>query len=293
MVACTPLWGIGIDTALCVLFSFIVVVWFGVCLVATKRGPWGRARGMWFAWLAALGPCIFAILFFFPMQARGREAPRRAQCACNLRQIRAALENYFQKHGCYPPAYTVDKQGKRLHSWRVLLLPFLDNESLYNRIHLDEPWDSPQNQAVLGSPAEPGRDLRYGLPCYRCPSDWENEKETNYVMIVGPGTISDGRGSTRPTEITDREDRTICVVEVAGTGIAWYEPRDLLLDEMTFRINDRDREGISSRHPGMAHVLLCDGRVMVVGDSTDPQLIRGMITINGGEDVSEFFKERE
>ena len=63
------------------------------------------------------------------------------------------MNNYEAQHGCFPPAYSVDKDGRPLHSWRVLLLPYLDEEELYKQLRLDEPWDSPHNKAVFDATA--------------------------------------------------------------------------------------------------------------------------------------------
>lgn len=69
----------------------------------------------------------------------GRDAARRVMCKDNLHQIGIALHNYHEQHGSFPPAYTTDQNGKPLHSWRVLLLPYLDRPNLYQQIRLDEP----------------------------------------------------------------------------------------------------------------------------------------------------------
>jgi prepilin-type processing-associated H-X9-DG protein len=70
----------------------------------------------------------------------------------------------------------------------------------------------------------------------------------------------------------------------------WYEPRDLRVDEMSFRINDPEYIGIASRHPGGVDVAFADGGVRFLPDDTDPVAVEAMTTINGGEDVSEVLK---
>jgi len=87
-------------------------------------------------------------------------------------------------------------------------------------------------------------------------------------------------------DIPDGPGYTVCVVEVTGLGVRWYEPGDLDAEQMSYRINDPDRWGICSRHPGGAQVAMCDGSVRLLPDSTDPELVKGASTINGGEDVS-------
>ena len=86
-----------------------------------------------------------AVVLFFPPQRMAREAARRTQCKNNLKQIGLALHNYHDEYGAFPPAYTVDADGKPLHSWRTLLLPYLDQRPLYATIDLTKAWDDPAN----------------------------------------------------------------------------------------------------------------------------------------------------
>ena len=100
----------------------------------------------------------------FPAVGAAREAARRAQCTNNLKQIGLAMHNYVAAHNnAFPAPALPGKDGKPALSWRVALLPYLEQQSLYDRFHLDEPWDSPHNKALIKEmPAvftcpEPGR----------------------------------------------------------------------------------------------------------------------------------------
>jgi len=74
-----------------------------------------------------------------------REAALRAQCTNNEKQIALAIHNYISRHQTtFPPAYRTGKAGKPLLSWRVLILPFLEEGAIYKEFHLDEPWESPE-----------------------------------------------------------------------------------------------------------------------------------------------------
>ena len=72
----------------------------------------------------------------------------RPQRAAYLK-IATGVNAYRKKHHTMPPAYLADKQGKPLLSWRVALLPYLGQQDLYKRFHLDEPWDSPHNRQLI------------------------------------------------------------------------------------------------------------------------------------------------
>ncbi|MFH1269123.1 MAG: DUF1559 domain-containing protein [Planctomycetota bacterium] len=112
--------------------------------------------------------------------AAGRAATR-TQCSNNLRQIGIAMLNYHDTYGSYPPAYIPDEKGQPKHSWRVLLLPFLEQQTLYDQYDFDRPWDSPENAALGNLMPE----------AYRCPSDTLSAfSETSFAMIVGPAKRS-------------------------------------------------------------------------------------------------------
>ena len=150
---------------------------------------------------------------------------RRTTCLGNLKQIATALLDYRKANGCFPPAYIADKNGKPMHSWRVLILPYL-NSNLYKTYDFSEPWDGPHNKKLL--------IMRPGL--YDCPSEYydypASASQTNYVAIVGPNAAWPGETS-RKTSLVDsagNESNTIMLVEVSNSDIAWTEPRDLSID---------------------------------------------------------------
>jgi len=236
---------------------------------------------------AAFGICLLCALItvwaMLPASGVAREAPTRSQCMNNLKQILLAMHNYHDKYGCFPPAHTVDATGRPLHSWRVLVLPFLEHQALYDSIRLDEPYDSPHNRAVFDA-VESGNERPRSMPdVFWCPSDRKNHTETNYVMVVGPHTISNAPKCVRLKDIADGASNTIAVVETYDSGIRWYEPRDLSAEQMSFKINDPEYVGIGSRHPGGANVALCDAAVRFLEETLDPEVVRALTTINGGE----------
>ena len=96
---------------------------------------------------------IIAVLIalLLPAVQAAREAARRSQCVNNLKQIGLAMHNYHAQQNKFPGAAITNKQGKPLLSWRVAILPLLDQQGLYEKFKLDEPWDSPHNRALLTS----------------------------------------------------------------------------------------------------------------------------------------------
>ena len=285
----------GTQINLVVLFLFLAFV---VALLLrsdwTLRTAEGHPRSAWLVvpyrvvkasllivLLASMGWALYGIITIDE-----REVARRYQCRNRLKGIGLALHNYHDTYGCLPPAYVADAEGRPMHSWRVLLLDFVDR-GLYARFRLDEPWDSPHNISLLDETSD--------YSPFACPSDRRNPgTETNYVMIVGPELLSAGTNCIMTfDEISDRTSKTIAVVEVVGSGIQWTEPRDLRAEEINFRINDLERLGIGSRHRRGTNVLLCDGSVHFVHETTDPELVRAMTTIAGGEIVPESVRDLE
>lgn len=189
-------------------------------------------------------------------------------CVNNMKQIGLALHNYHSAYKCFPPAFIPDEQGRPMHSWRVLILPFLEQKPLYDQYRMDEPWNSPHNSA-----------LETLMPdIYQCPSSHIlGAATTGYVMAVGPNAFSTGPGARQVGDIADGLSSTIAVVEMEDSGINWMEPLD-------WDTTSSDRPG--SYHPHVFNALLADGSVLGVEQDVDPELLKAMTTIDGGEDVN-------
>lgn len=130
--------------------------------------------------LALVGIVLLGIALLLPSVRSAREPARRNICLNNLKQIGIALSNYEAAHGSYPPAYTVDANGRPLHSWRTLILPHMEQKPLYDRIDLTKPWDDPANSLAYNTIPD----------VYCCPSDptdnAEKRRFTNYLAVVTP-----------------------------------------------------------------------------------------------------------
>ena len=150
-----------------------------------------------------------------------REAAMRSVCINNEKQIALAVHNYLSLHkNTFPPAYTTDKAGKPLLSWRVLILPFLEQDALFKEFHLDEPWDSEHNRTLIAKMPD----------VYRCPMENElaaREGKTRYVAPRGPGTIFRGAEPVKINEITDGTSNTIMFIEANDEhAVTWTKPDD-------------------------------------------------------------------
>ena len=165
------------------------------------------------------GLAIIAVLvsLMMPAQRVARGSARRAQCMGNLKSIGLALRNYHDVYAAFPPAYTVDADGRRLHSWRTLLLPFLDGQSIYKKIDLSKPWNDPANAEAYSSRWKP----------LRCPDADCPENHTTYLAIVAPDGCMRPGASAKLSESTDNHDETLLVIEVPSAhAVHWMAPMD-------------------------------------------------------------------
>jgi prepilin-type processing-associated H-X9-DG protein len=252
-----------------------------------------RSRAMWSRrWALGCSGCVWptvgvflfllvVIALLLPAVNTPREAMRRSRCVNNLKTIGFAMNSYHVKYGVYPPAYTVDKRGRRMHSWRALLLEFIDPD-LYARYDFGSPWNSPRNLEVAAMMKKDGP--------YYCPSVIPRDSQnTSYVMLVGRTAFSAGPSGRKLEEITDEHSNTIAVGEMSPSGIPWTAPYDLDFSEMTFRINDRDQPGLRSCHSNGVNVLFADGHVAWLHPwHEDAEMcLKDLVTINGGEKIDE------
>jgi prepilin-type processing-associated H-X9-DG protein len=165
-----------------------------------------------------------------------------------------------------------------MHSWRVLILPFMEQHQLYGLYRFDEPWDGPNNSKLH----------KYGLPYNKCAADdptgpEKSDTETSYLVVVGPQTAFPGDICTALSDITDDKGNTILVVEVQNSGIHWMEPRDLHVTQMARRINAAKGQGISSKHRGGANVLMADDSVQFLNAELTAGEIQSLLSIAGKE----------
>ena len=222
--------------------------------------------------------CVFGLIAALGSGVgTSREAARRAQCSCNFCGILLAMHNYHSTYNALPPAYVADASGRPMHSWRVLILPFIDQSALYNLYDFSEPWDGPNNVKLLNSMPQN----------FACPSRFSNLTNlTSYVAVTGPGTIFPGATSTRLDDVTDGTSNTLMVVEIDNVKVPWTAPIDLDVRTMSFRINDPKRPAISSKHPGGAHLGFVNGRTRWAKDSVTATNLKALLTIGGGEGIT-------
>jgi hypothetical protein len=229
----------------------------------------GVVIGVVLAAVLLMGGVLAALLV--PAVTQAREAARRAECKNNLKQIGLALHNYHDVYKTFPPAYIADENGKPLYSWRVLILPFIGQQPLYEQFDKSKAWDDPVNQFALHNMP----------PVFGCPSDPNQPNTTtNYAAVFGENCVFSGPVGIPLREITDGSSNTLIVGEVTGANIPWTAPMDV---EIAAHPTVGDPQGFSSHHPGGAQFLGADGAVHFVSETIDPGTLTLLFERNDGQ----------
>ncbi|MGV3484713.1 MAG: DUF1559 domain-containing protein [Planctomycetaceae bacterium] len=210
------------------------------------------------------GGILAALLL--PAVTVARQSARQMQSKGHLKQIALALHNYHDVYGSLPPAYTTDANGNPLHSWRVLLLPYLEERPLYDRFDLTQPWDSPANRALAQPMPEVYQSPLYGQP---------GSDQTHYLTVRDPRSAFPDSSGVRFDDLTDGIANTLVVAELANKTVIWTQPDDAQPADLYTAINAPESTGVV--------VVLADGSVSVLSPSTPQDDLDAMMTRNGGE----------
>ncbi|MFN0020520.1 MAG: DUF1559 domain-containing protein, partial [Pirellulaceae bacterium] len=214
-----------------------------------------------------------------PAVVAARGAAARAQSTNNLKQIMLAMHNYHDTYRHFPAAYGMKKDGTKLLSWRVYLLPFLEQDALYKEFHLDEPWDSDHNKKliakmpkVFASPSLPAELAAKGM--------------ASYVAPVGEKTIWEGNEGISLAKVTDGTSNTIGVLEAdAEHAVIWTKPDDLKIDWKNLK------NGLELWKSGTGSAFItafCDGSVHALSEKLDPATLKRLLQMNDGEPIGDY-----
>ncbi len=216
----------------------------------------------------------FSVALYWPVFSGAGEASRRSICRNNLKQIGLALHDYHDAYASFPPAHVVDEKGTPLYSWRVLLLPYLEQKALYSEWDATQAWDSPANRRLSDTV----------LSVYTCPNSTDAGPYTNYIAPVGSDSVFPGTETITFDDITDPPHQTIMVAEMTGEQIPWAAPFD---ERISFEaVNSVGAVG--SKHVGGMHVLFCDGGAGFVLDTVDATALTNLFNRHDGAGERDF-----
>ncbi len=201
-----------------------------------------------------------------------RVGPANARTINNMKQIAFAMIGYHDVNGAMPSAAIVGKKGKPLLSWRVHMLPYVEQGALYQKIKLDEPWDSVHNKKVFDDNPMP---KVFEVAGTTKPGD----KNTHFQVFRGNGAMFDLVKGVKFTEISDGSSNTI-MFATAKTAVPWMKPDDMEFDPKA------DPRDLLLYIGGRTNVGFGDGSVRSLKRLVSVENMRGLITKSGGEVVN-------
>jgi hypothetical protein len=208
-----------------------------------------------------------------PLVVRARGEAQRQISMNNLRQIGIAMHNYLDTYKTFPTAASYSKQGKPLLSWRVHILPFIEQDRLYKQFHLDEPWDSPHNKKLI--PLIPKTYQSGNAKLARA-------GKTRYLAPLGKATMFPGRKGLKIADVPDGTSNTIFIVEATEEkAVVWTSPEDLQYDP------EKPFAGLVGKNKTGFLAVFVDGSARVLPAKIDPKTLRALFTRNGGEPIPE------
>ncbi|MGY8769227.1 MAG: DUF1559 family PulG-like putative transporter [Pirellulales bacterium] len=211
----------------------------------------------------------YTMAMVMPAVAQSRMAAQRVSSTNNLRQLILTLHNYHDTYGRMPSQTMKDKDGKPLLSWRVHILPFIEQNQLYDQFHLDEPWNSEHNIKLIGlmpkTLRRPGSTAAPGM--------------TNYQVPLAKGLPFQDHERLKFSNITDGLSNTIAILEVPDEkAVIWTKPDDYQIDL------DNPLKGLVRKNQNGFTVVLFDGsaRRIITETMTKEKFIK-LLTHAGGE----------
>ncbi len=201
-----------------------------------------------------------------------RAAARRAQAMNNLKQLGLAFHCYHDVHKRFPPAVVMGPDGKTPHSWRVEVLPFLEQKELYDQYRMTEPWDSPHNKTLLQK-----------MPAFfRDPSAGPTSTNSCYFALTGNGTVFSNKEGAQFRDIRDGTSNTLLLVE-AKREIPWTKPEDIPYDP------EQRIPQLGGFQKNVFLTVFCDGAARAIAQTIDEKALRAMITISDGQRIPRDF----
>lgn len=208
-----------------------------------------------------------------------RDAARKMLSGSNMRQLVIAMHNYHSDYDHLPPVFTSSKEGKPLLSWRVLILPYLEQDELFRKFKLDEPWDSPHNRTVLEQNPMP--------QIFEHPNKRDGDtKQTYYRALYSKPEAKLAAGLTYGQKLTlgtvSKEDGTATsALLLEGDPVLWTKPEDIEFDA-------KRPLPVLSPHwfHNMCQIALFDTSIRSVRHQLAvgyPAVFKALLTRNGGE----------
>jgi hypothetical protein len=245
--------------------------------IHVAKRVWQRREAPAGLWLAGMAASLVLYANYLILKSHAERMADADQDVVRiiLHNLAKGLLQYAKTQGTLPPAAVYGPEGKPLLSWRVLLLPYLEEQGraepgLFARFRLDEPWDSPHNKALLSK-----------MPDFYTPPESPPTLfpyTTRYRVFVGPGTAFEGTQGIRLEDFSDGRDQTFLIVE-AGEAVPWTKP-----EELTYGPG-QPLPSLYRRTRNKFVAAMADGRTHSLPFDTPKSTLQAWVTRNGGETV--------
>jgi hypothetical protein len=205
-------------------------------------------------------------------------AQKQEASAAHMKKIGLAMHTYLDQQNTFPPAYVADSSGKPLYSWRVLLLPYLGQQALYDRFDKTRAWDAPGNLEISQTAVE----------IFKSPADSAVAANgVNYIAVVGEGLGFQGTKGTATRDFLDGLKNSIAVVEVRGVAGSWAAPVDFQATAQKWKLGTGAGE-FNSPYPNALFVLMFDTNVRFVHEANMPTVFPAAFGINDRIDIGTY-----
>ncbi len=194
-----------------------------------------------------------------------------------LRQFALACHNYESAHKHFPTQASTDDNGQPLLSWRVQILPFINQNELWKEFHLDEPWDSEHNLKLVKKMPTIFKDAG--------PNAFQNNQDgkTIYLGAAGEGMMFNGATEITFGDMKDGSSNTILIAAVAAEhAVPWTKPVDWQVD-----LKNPTAQLIEGKRTHV-RVAIGDGSVQALRLNMSVKNWVGLLTFDGGEIVTEW-----
>jgi hypothetical protein len=224
-----------------------------------------------------------------------QEAAARTTSQNNLKQLGIGFHRHHEAAATFPQAAIFDKTGKPLLSWRVAILPYIEQEALYKQFKLDEPWDSEHNKKLLAqmprvyaAPALPGLTVEPNHTFYQVFVGDAAPFRATPVYLTRDGkpaapdkaerveVLLDWTAKLRVFSFKDGTSNTFLIVE-AGEAVPWTKPADVPY----FAAGKAPRLG--GIFKDRFNAVMADGSTRSFPKDLNEEVLRALITPNGGE----------
>jgi hypothetical protein len=270
---------LGICSIGCSILTGLPALVLGIIALVNINQSKGRLRGAWMAitgiCFGCLSPALILVALLLPAVQAAREAARRTQSKNNLKMIALALHNYHDTNFAFPPGAIVDKDGREYNGWQTMLLPYVEQLSLYNQVNFNVPWDDPKNRAPMQTQ----------VAVYLAPGINEIKDASGYALshYVGNSELFRKDRVFRISDIADGSANTILVGEAAGNFKPWGYPENWRDPANGIQAGP---DSFGRPNSPAAGFVMCDGSVHFLSAAVDRGVLKALATPAGGEIVT-------